>query len=136
MNPTLKNIFAVIAGVLAGSIVNMALLQINGTLITLPEGANVSTPEGLAATMSLFQPIHFLAPFLAHAVGTFAGAFVTASLAVTRKQRLAFVIGGWFLLGGISMVFMVPAPRWFTMLDLVLAYLPMSYLASRLVKQV
>ena len=37
-----------------------------------------------------------------------------------------------FLLGGIAASFMIPAPAWFIVLDLVVAYLPMAWLAGRL----
>ena len=32
-----------------------------------------------------------------------------------------------FLLGGIAVNYLLPAPKWFTILDLTLSYLPMAY---------
>jgi hypothetical protein len=131
MHPVLKNILAVIAGILLGSAVNMGIILISGYIIPPPEGADVTTTEGLKASMHLFGPRHFIMPFLAHAVGTFAGAMLTAFLAASHKMKFALGIGVVFLIGGITNVLMLPSPLWFTLLDLVLAYLPMAYLAGR-----
>ena len=95
---------------------------------------DVTSAEGLQAGMHLFQPKHFLMPFLAHALGTFAGAFVAAKMAATRKLTFAMVIAFFFLFGGLASVFMLPSPLWYTLVDLLFAYIPMGYLAARLAK--
>lgn len=134
MNPILRNILAVLAGIVVGSIVNVGLVQVGPMVIPPPEGGDITTMEGLAATMHLFQPKHFLFPFLAHALGTFAGAWVAARFAASHKVGLALGIGVFFLAGGIASVWMLPSPVWFATLDLVLAYIPMGYLAGSLAK--
>jgi hypothetical protein len=133
MNPILRNILAVVAGLVVGGAVNMGIVQISGSIIPPPEGADITTMEGLKASMHLFQPQHFLMPFLAHALGTFAGALLTAFIAANRKMILALVVGLFFLAGGISAVAMLPAPMWFNVVDLVGAYIPMSFFAAHLV---
>lgn len=132
MNPIIRNILAVIAGVILGSVVNMGIITVSGSMIPPPDGADVTTTEGLKASMHLFQPKHFIMPFLAHALGTLAGAFIAALIAATRKITFALGIGFFFLLGGIASVFMLPSPIWFTVLDIVVAYIPMAYLGGKL----
>lgn len=132
MNPILRNILAVIAGVIVGGIVNMGLIMVSGSVIPPPEGADVTTMEGLKAALPLFQPKHFLFPFLAHALGTLAGAFLAARLAATHKMKFALGIAAFFLLGGLYNAFALPAPAWFIVLDLVGAYIPMGWLGGRL----
>lgn len=132
MNPILKNILAVVAGIVVGSIVNMGLIMISGTVIPPPEGADVTTMEGLKETMHLFEPKHFIFPFLAHALGTLVGAWVAAKIASTRKMIFAMVIGLFFLMGGIMSVFQIPSPTWFIVLDLGGAYLPMAWLGGKI----
>ncbi len=127
----LRNILAIIAGFAAGSIVNMSLLMLGNTIVELPPGTDVSTPEGLAAAMPRFTAIHYLFPFLAHALGTLAGAWVAASIALTHKMIFALVMGGLFLIGGIANAFMLPAPAWFIVLDLMGAYIPMAWIGGR-----
>jgi hypothetical protein len=132
MNPFFRNTLAVIAGLFVGSVVNMSIILMSGSIIPPPNGADVTTMEGLKETMHLFEPKHFLFPFLAHAIGTFAGAATTALIALNHKKKLALVIGAFFLLGGIVNVCTLPSPIWFTIVDLVFAYIPMAYLALKL----
>lgn len=134
MNPILRNVLAVIAGIIVGSIVNMGIILISGSIIPPPNGADNTTMEGLQKTMHLFEAKHFIFPFLAHAIGTFAGAVTTAFIAFNHKKKLALIIGAFFLLGGIVSVCSLPSPMWFTFVDLVFAYIPMAYLALRLVR--
>ena len=132
MNPILKNILAVIAGTVAGSAVNMGIIMVGGSVIPPPEGADVTTAEGLKASMHLFGPRHFIMPFLAHALGTLAGALIAAAIGASRKMMLAIIVGVLFLIGGITNVLMLPSPLWFNILDLVAAYIPMGYIGGKL----
>lgn len=130
MPSILKNILAIVAGVLIGSVVNMAIIMAGPMVIPPPEGVDLSDMEKFAESLKLFKPINFIAPWLAHALGTLAGAFVAAKIAASHKMKIALGIGAFFLLGGISMVLMVGGPIWFIVLDLVGAYLPMGYLGG------
>lgn len=134
MNPLIKNILALIAGLVVGSIVNMSLIMISGSVIPPPEGADNTTMDGLKATMHLFEAKHFIFPFLAHALGTLTGAITAIKIAATHQTKLGYAIGGLFLLGGIYSVMNLPSPLWFSVLDLVAAYIPMAWLANRVVK--
>lgn len=132
MNPILRNVLAIIAGVVIGSIVNMSLVSISGKVIPPPAGVDVTNVESLKSSMHLFEPKHFIFPFLAHALGTLAGAFVASIIAASHKIKFALGVGGFFLLGGIASVFMLPSPVWFTVLDLAGAYIPMGWLGHKL----
>ena len=85
MNPIVRNVLAVITGVILGSVVNMGIIMLSSSIIPPPEGADLTTEEGLKASMHLMQPKHFIMPFLAHALGTFVGAFVAAIIAISNK---------------------------------------------------
>jgi hypothetical protein len=132
MNPILKNILAAVFGFILGSLVNMTIIMISGLIIPPPEGADVTTMEGLKASIHLFEPRHFIMPFLAHAVGTFVGALAAGAIAASYKMRFALGIGICFLIGGIINVLLLPSPVWFTIVDLAGAYLPMGYVAGKL----
>lgn len=132
MNPIVRNILAFIVAMIAGGIVNMGIITMSGSIIPPPEGADMTTPEGIKAALPLLQPRHFIMPFLAHAFGAFTGALVVALLAVTHKMKFALSMGAINLIGGIAAVFMIPAPVWFCAVDLVFAYIPMAYIAGRL----
>lgn len=135
MNPIIRNILAVVAGIVIGSIVNMAIITVSGTIIPPPEGADLTTLEGLKASFHLMEPKHFIFPFLAHALGTLIGAYLAALIAATHKLKFALVIGVVFLIGGIMNICMLPSPIWFTILDLGCAYIPMGYIGWKLVSK-
>lgn len=132
MNPIGKNVLAVVGGIVVGSVVNMALVNIGPAVIPLPEGADISTMEGLRDSMKLFAPANFIAPFLAHALGTLVGAFMAARFAASHPRKLAMFVGVFFLIGGIAAVSMFGGPMWFKVTDLLLAYLPMGFLGGKL----
>ena len=125
----LRNALAIIAGLVLGGSVNMALITISPSLIPPPAGVDVSNATSLAQAMHLFEPRHFVMPLLAHALGTFTGALVAYLLAASFKARMAYAIGVVFLCGGVAASFMIPAPLWFVALDLTAAYLLMAWLA-------
>ncbi len=127
-----KNILAVIAGVVLGSLVNMVLVNMGPSVVPLPEGADISTMESLRDSMKLFTPVNFIFPFLAHALGTLVGAFFAAKFAASHHLKLAMCVGVFFLMGGIAAVSMLGGPLWFKVADLLLAYLPMSFLGATL----
>ena len=132
MNPIVRNVLAVLAGAIVGSVVNMSLIMISTSIIPAPVGADVTTPEGLKAALPLFEPKHFLFPFLAHALGTLVGAVVAALIAGSNKFRIALVIGFLFLIGGITNAIMLPAPMWFIAVDLIFAYIPMAWIGGKI----
>lgn len=126
----LRNVLAVLVGIVIGSGVNGALIALSPSLIPPPAGVDVSNAENLAKAIALFEPRHFLMPFLAHALGTLAGALAAYLIAASRKTAFAYAIGLLFLCGGIAACFLIPAPAWFMALDLLAAYLPMAWLAT------
>ena len=130
-----RGLLAVVVGAIAGSLINMGLIMIGGKVIPPPPGTDVTTMEGLKAALPLFEPKHFVFPFLAHALGTVVGAFVAALLAPNRSVIPAYVVGGLFLLGGIANCFMLPGPAWFNAADLLLAYLPAAWLGQALARR-
>jgi hypothetical protein len=129
----MRNVLAVVAGFVIGSIVNMGLIGASATAIPPPPGADVATMEGLKASMHLFEPRHFLFPFLAHALGTLVGAAAAAFIAASHEFQLAMTIGVLFLAGGIASVLMLPSPMWFDILDLSIAYIPMAWIGWKLI---
>jgi hypothetical protein len=128
----MRTLLAVLAGLVVGAVVNGALITVSGRVIPPPAGADVATIEGLRAALPLFEPRHFLFPFLAHAAGTLVGAFLAVRITATRTMRTAFIVGVVFLIGGLANVLMLPAPLWFNVVDLVGAYLPMAWMGGRL----
>jgi len=128
----IRNILAVIAGIVIGSIVNMGLINVGHAVIGLPPGADVSTMEGVKSAMQQFGPVHFIVPFVAHAGGTLVGALVASLIAVSHKMKIAIGIGVCFLLGGIGAGIYLQAPLWYDAIDFLFAYIPMAWIGAKL----
>jgi hypothetical protein len=126
MNPILNKILAVIAGFLVGGVVNSSIVKLGPMVIPNPPGTDFTTVEGLQAAAHLLKTENFIFPFLAHFMGTAVGAWVATLIASTKKYLVALIVGGIFLLGGITACFMIPAPIWFIFADLCFAYLPIA----------
>ena len=132
MSNTVRNVLAVLAGLVIGAIVNMVLVTVGSMVIPPPAGVDVNNVESMKASMHLFEPRHFITPFLAHALGTLVGAVAAFVIARSYKTRFAYVIGIIFLLAGVAASVMIPAPTWFKVLDLVVAYIPMAWLGAQI----
>jgi hypothetical protein len=130
----IKDIGIVLLGFIIGSSINMGFVELGGILIPPPIGADLTTEAGLKSALSLMTPIHFLFPFLGHALGTLFGAWFSTRFTNTKHISAAYAIGIFFLIGGIMMVATVGGPTWFIIVDLTLAYLPMAWLGYRIGK--
>ena len=135
MQSILRNIFAVVLGVAIGGVINMALVNLGPMFIPPPPGVDINNVESINESIHLYQPKHYLIPFLAHALGALVGAMVAFMAAGTRRVICAYIVGGLFLLGGITAATMISAPVWFVMLDLGVAYIPMAWLGARIGKR-
>jgi hypothetical protein len=70
---------------------------------------------------------------LAHAIGTLISALLITRFLTSQQLFFSMMAGILFLLGGVSMVIMLPGtPIWFVLLDLIVAYVPMAYLAYKI----
>ena len=125
MKTIFKNILAILGGVVIGMVVNMGLIITGNQLIPFEDDMNPMNAMN-------WELKYFIFPFLAHAIGTLLGALITAKLSASYQMTFAICIGIFFLSGGISMVFILPAPVWFVVVDLVLAYIPMSWLGWKI----
>jgi hypothetical protein len=81
------------------------------------------------------EPKHFLFPFLAHASGTLLGVIFFTYFSKSNKLIFSLFVAGFFFVGGLYMVLILPAPIWFNVIDLVLAYFPMAALGFKLAKR-
>jgi hypothetical protein len=62
-------------------------------------------------------------------------AYLVTKWGIMHQKQWAIGTGFWFLLGGTMMVFSLPTPLWFALVDLGLAYVPMGYLGYYLGKK-
>lgn len=135
MRTFLRGLLAIVMGQVVGGAVNMGIIVLSQHVIPPPMGVDMSDAKSMSASMHLFEPKHFLFPFLAHALGTLCGAFIAYRLAAPPRWVFALAVGVLFLAGGIAACFMIPAPAWFMAADLLLAYLPMAWLGAKVARR-
>ena len=128
MKQILKNIVIVILGIIVGMIVNIGLIILGGTIF--PPSENF---EPMNAMNWDFK--YFIFPFLAHSIGTLTGALIVSKLSNKSSIILPLIVGLYFLLGGIYMITILPAPMWFVLLDVILGYIPMALLGWKLANE-
>ena len=126
----IRNILAIIVGIVIGGAVNMSLIMLGPLVIPPPAGVDVTNTQSLIASIHLFEVRHFVFPFLAHALGTLVGAVTAFLVAGSHRSIFAYIVGAVSLAGGIAASVMIPAPLWFIVLDLVVAYLPMAWIGT------
>ena len=132
MNPIIRNILAVLVGLFIGGLVNLGIIIISPSLVPLPPGVDPNDLESIKSNIHLYEAKHFLMPFVAHALGTLVGAFIAVKLAASHHLYIGIGIGAFFIIGGIMAVSMIPGPMWFSVLDLLIAYIPMGWLGWKL----
>jgi hypothetical protein len=129
----LRNILAVLLGGFVALMLNGVLIEVGYRVVPVDPGFDPSNPDTIKATAHLLTLGNFLMAFAAHALGSVAGGLVAGLVAATRKTLIAVIIGFLHLLGGIVAAVMIPAPVWFLILDLGVAYVPAAWLAGKLV---
>ena len=128
MKQTLKNIAIVFLGIIVGMIVNIGLIILGGLIF--PPSENF---EPMNAMNWDFK--YFIFPFLAHSIGTLSGALIVSKLSNKSSIILPLIVGLYFLMGGIYMITILPAPMWFVLLDVILGYIPMALLGWKLANE-
>ncbi len=131
MNPILRNVLAIIIGWVGGSAVNMGLILLGSSVFPIPN-VDPNDMEAMAEVMPTLEPKYFIFPFLAHALGTLTGACIAYFIAASHKMKFALGIGVLFFFGGIAVNYMLQGPMWFTIVDIVFAYIPMAWIGGKI----
>ncbi|XOV67371.1 MAG: hypothetical protein ACFHU9_17280 [Fluviicola sp.] len=133
MKPIVRNIIAVVCGMVVGGFCNMAIVQLG--MSQYPANVDTNDMDAVGEFLSSAGIVFWLYPLIAHASHAFVGGLVAALISKNRKYGTALIVGGLAFLGGLMMVFVIPAPSWFVSADLIFAYFPMALLGAFLVKR-
>jgi hypothetical protein len=128
MHPIAKNITAFMVGFVAGGFANWLTIKYLSPIIGLPVGVDPNDLESMQANIHLYEAKHFVAPFVAHCLGSLVGAFVCSKIAAKYHLGLSMGIALLFIFGGATMVVLLKSPIWYNSTDLLLAYFPMAYI--------
>ena len=125
----LRNAGAVIAGLVVGMIVNLALVQLNTVPFPLPDGVDVTDTAQMRDAIRELPAAAWILVFAAHLSQSFVGAWVAARLGTSHWMALAMIVGVVSLGAGITNAMMLSAPAW-TWLEMPF-YLVVAWMAGR-----
>lgn len=131
MVKVLRSILAVFAGLFVGFLAVLGGEMIGHHLYPPPVGLDIHDARSLSEAMKIMPSGAFVAVILAWAVGSFAGAWVAASIAAIGKTWHGLLIGALFLGIGVLNMLMIPHPAWVWAAGLLMP-LPIAYLGSLL----
>lgn len=126
-----KNILAVVAGVIGGAIVIWLLEALGHLIVPPPEGMDILDIESVRKHMTELPLISFIMVLVAYAAGSLTGGMLASGIAEKMKMRQALIAGVVLQFMGIINLILVPHPLWFTIVSLLL-YLPLAYLGGRI----
>ena len=107
----IKNILAVIVGLLVGNIAIMGLHYLGMVFYPLPEETDMNDMKAIAEYMNIAPLGSLLFVMLAHIGGTFMAGISTAL--VSKSIIPIYIIGSFFTLAAIYNLYMLPHPLWF-----------------------
>jgi len=87
----LRNIAAVIAGLVVGTIVNFALIRLNAVFFPLPGGVDMTDTVQMKDAIQGMPAAAWILVFAAHLVQAFVGGWVAARLGASRPMLLAMM---------------------------------------------
>lgn len=125
----LRNVGAMIAGLVVGMIVNLALVQLNTVLFPLPDGVDLADRARMRDAIQDLPAAAWILVFVAHLGQSFVGAWVAARLGSSHWMILAMIVGIVSLGSGIANAMLLAAPAW-TWLEMPF-YLVVAWMAGR-----
>ncbi|WP_350293991.1 hypothetical protein [uncultured Croceitalea sp.] len=129
----IRNILAVLAGVVAAVIIFIIAESINGSLHPIPTDLDFSNTEAVKSFYEN-QPILFwLVVLFGWAIGSFVCGFLIKLISKTDKILLPIIAGIPLTLSAVANFFALPHPTWFIIVALLL-FIPFVLLGHQVYK--
>ncbi len=119
----MRVVLATILGFIAGNAVNMSIIRF-GIPVKVELGGDENA--ALLKVMESFTAMDYLIPLSAHVFGILVGLSVARLICRTSNIPI-YIIGGLHMVGTVIVSFMIPAPVWFNIVDLILPILIILY---------
>lgn len=109
----LRNIGAVIVGLVVGNVWNMALIMLNGkVLFPMAEGTDMQDPEQMKAYIATLPAQAFAMVLAAHVGQAGIGGWIAARLGVSRPMLLSGVVGAVTVAAAVYTQTALEGPAW------------------------
>jgi hypothetical protein len=125
-------ILAFVLGAISGGVFNMLMVSVSHALYPLPPGVDPNNFESFQAHVKAngLPTGALLIVLVAHAGGSLVSGLVCGLIAMRPRYVAATILGLLWTMGGVIMLFMLPAPIWFAIADVVL-YVPAALLGVK-----
>ena len=108
----LRNIAAVVVGLIAGMVLNMVFVFLNLVLYPMPEGLDWADTDGVAEYFASLPMMAFVIVLIADVGQAFFGGWIAARISRNRVMLVAMIVGFLSLAGGIVNAMQIPLPTW------------------------
>ena len=113
MAASLRNVLAVLGGILSGAVVVGLIQAINSRLYPLPANFDLQN-AGMVRQYTAALPVQaFLIVLLSYAVGFPLAVFITTRLAVTNPAQKGVITAAFFGAASVMNLMALPHPVWF-----------------------
>lgn len=126
----MKLFYATFAGVLAAFISMMFLEGLGHSLFPIPFEVDPENLDSIADKLHLIPVQMYISVVFAHGIGLLIGLLIAKSIDKTSKISL-YIIAGFFLVGTVVNLFMIPHPIWFAFADLGIVVLVSLFMIRR-----
>jgi len=127
----IRNICAVLVGLVAGMAVNMLISVLAMQLYPMPDGVGFGDAEAMPAYFESLPATAFLIVMLAHLGQAFVGGGIAAIISRNASLLVALIVGSLSLMAGLYNMMSLPHPAW--MWVEIPLYLVAAWAAGRLV---
>jgi hypothetical protein len=108
-----RSILAVLAGVVAATIVIIAIQMVSMVVYPLPEGLKLDDRDAMKAYLDSMPASAWLLLLFGYFAGTFCGAALAVYLARRAPVVHAGIVCGVFMLGNLLNLLTLPHPMWY-----------------------
>ena len=119
----MRVVLATIIGLVVGNGINMAIISF-GMPVQVEAGADQY--EAMLEMMKSFTTMDYMIPLAAHVFGILGGLIVARLICKTSNIPI-YIIGILHMVGTVINIFMIPAPSWFIVVDLILPIIIILY---------
>ncbi len=109
----LRNIFAAIAGIVAGGLTVLAVETLSTLAHPKPQNLDLADTEAMREWIQSLPLTAFAAVLVAWSLGAFVGVWLARMLAANRSLWPAVFAGCFLLLATLANLIMIPHPLWF-----------------------
>lgn len=113
----MKLFYATFAGVIAAFISMMFLEGLGHSLFPIPFEVDPKNLDAIADKLHLIPVQMYISVVFAHGIGLLIGLLIAKLIDKASKISL-YIIAGFFLVGTVVNLFMIPHPIWFAIADL------------------